>query len=202
VFDCEDNCSILLDADAQSTGTAVIGLNDNDDSGLAADGSTEFFTIGEADQPITITEQGPNSGVFGTYDEGDVSVVQITDDAERGTSASIDYNETPATVLVGYDFASIDIAPIDDEWSSGEEIPVTIVDGDQNKNSRADEDLDLDNPDVALIPALSTGDPFTIGEGSSLTVNIFNGTLDKGAISAVADATVGTAGLISVCIRI
>ena len=75
------------------------------------------------------------------------------------------------TVLVGFGFASIDIVPTDDEWSSGEEIPVTIVDSDQNKNSRADEDLDLDNTDVTLIPALKTGDPFTIGEGTNTSRN-------------------------------
>jgi hypothetical protein len=79
------------------------------------------------------------------------------------------------TILVGFDFATIDIQPVDDEWSSGEEIPVIIVDGDQNKNSRADEDLDLDNPNVSLIPALKTGDPFTLGEGTSTpSIILFN----------------------------
>ena len=37
-----------------------------------------------------------------------------------------------------------------------------FVDGDANLNSRADEDLDLFNPDVALIPALQTGSPATL----------------------------------------
>ena len=81
---------------------------------------------------------------------------------QRGTSATIDYNETPATILVGFSFGSIDIQPIDDEWSSGEEIPVSLVDADANLNSRADEDLDFNNPDVALIPALQTGSPATL----------------------------------------
>ena len=150
---------------------------------LSPNNATNFgvaaFTaqLGEGSVPVTITEQGPNSGVFGTYDESDSSVLKITTNAARGTSASIDYNETPTTVLVGFDFASIDIQPTDDEWSSGEEIPIVIVDGDQNKNSRADEDLDLDNPDASLIPALRTGDPFTIGEEDSTpSINIFNST--------------------------
>ena len=115
-------------------------------------------------QPVTLTELMPNSGIFGTYDESDVSTIKITDDASRGTSGIIDYNESPLTVLVGFDFATIDIQPGDDEWNSGEEIPVVIVDGDANKNSRADEDLDLHDPLVTLIPSLSTGDPFTLGE--------------------------------------
>lgn len=33
-----------------------------------------------------------------------------------------------------------------------------------NTNSRVDEDLDVYNPDV-IVPTLSTGDPFTLGEG-------------------------------------
>jgi len=170
----EDNGILKINADTQSSGTAVLTLQDNDDSVLTCTSAQSAntcsgtgsagFGLGINTQPITITEQGPNSGVFGTYDESDISVVLVTDDALRGTSATIDYNETPATVLVGFDFGTVDIQPIDDEWSSGEEIPVIIVDGDANKNSRVDEDLDLFNTNVALIPALQTGDPFTLGE--------------------------------------
>ena len=120
--------------------------------------------------PITITEQGPNSGVFGTYDESDKSNIIIRDTAARGTSASFDYNETAITVLVGLTFGTIDIIPIDDEWNSGEEIPVELFDGDANRNSRADEDLDLNNPDVLLIPSLETGSPTTLSGLTSATL--------------------------------
>ena len=184
---CEDNCRLLIDVNVQSATNNVLTIQDNDDSIIsnptaysASDASVEGANsgvLGDTSSPVTITEQGPNSGVFGTYDESDSSVLKITTNAARGTSASIDYNETPITVLVGFDFASIDIVPVDDEWSSGEEIPVIVIDGDQNKNSRADEDLDLDNPDATLIPALTTGNPFTIGEGTSTpAINIFNST--------------------------
>ena len=203
---CEDNCRMIVNANVQSSTASVLTLADNDDSILAnlngtsstasPNNATNFGVaaataqLGEGSVPVTITEQGPNSGVFGTYDESDSSVLKITTDAKRGTSASISYNETPATVLVGFDFASIDIETVDDEWSSGEEIPVIIVDGDQNKNSRADEDLDLDNTDVTIIPTLSTGDPFTIGEGTSTpTINIFNGSTERLGLPA---ASVGT----------
>jgi hypothetical protein len=169
---CEDNCKLLFTPDEQ--GTDVITIQDNDDSILSLASTTDpdaarTGAINVGDRPITITEQGPNSGVFGTYDESDTSVLVIIDEAARGKSATIDYNETPTTVLVGFDFATIDIQPIDDEWSSGEEIPVIIVDGDANKNSRADEDLDVNDPNVSLIPALKTGDPFTLGEAGNST---------------------------------
>jgi plastocyanin len=171
---CEDNCRLLTTSDVQGKGF-VITLQDNDDSVLTnADGDPgnidsqnpfDWQTgsgnlLGSV--PVTITEQGPNSGVFGTYDESDQSNIIITDNALRGTSASVDYNETPATILVGFSFGNIDIQPVDDEWSSGEEIPVILVDGDANRNSRADEDLDLFNPNVMLIPSLQTGSPTTL----------------------------------------
>jgi hypothetical protein len=212
---CEDNCNLLINTNVQGATNPVLTIQDNDDSILvnlnATQGSTPAtsnnatafgladFTaqFGTGSVPVTITEQGPNSGVFGTYDESDISVLKITTNAKRGTSASIDYNESPVTVLVGFSFASLDIQPIDDEWSSGEEIPIVIIDGDQNKNSRVDEDLDLDNVDATVIPALKTGDPFTIGEGSnSLRAVMFNATVSKVGISTgtTADAAVGTAG--------
>ena len=168
---CEDNCYLVLDPDAQNTNNSVVTLNDNDDSVLKSGGGditaayTETLPAGS--QPVTITEQLVNSGIFGTYDESDVSVIQIVDDPQRGVSASIDYNETPQTILVGFDFATITMALADDKWNSGEEIPVVLVDGDMNTNSRADEDLDVFNPDV-IIPTLSTGDPFTLGEADNL----------------------------------
>ena len=205
----ENNGVLIMNTNTQSAAEAVLTLQDNDDTVLAGctqdaalcttiDGGTGVAVgLGISTQPITVTEQGPNTGVFGTYDESDKSVIIIRDAANRGTSATIDYNETPQTVLVGFDFGTIDIQPIDDEWSSGEEIPVVLTDGDENKNSRADEDLDVNNPATTLIPSLVTGDPFTIGEGSNSTkavyanVNVINtGTVPT--FTSVTSATMTT----------
>ncbi len=165
---CDNNCVLRFNPDVQGKGN-VATLQDNADSQLVTTGNTQdpttwttFNGFLGGNVPITITEQGPNSGIFGSYDESDTSVIKITDAAKRGTSASIDYNETPVTILVGFNFATIDIKPIDAEWSSGEEIPLSLVDGDANKNSRADEDLDLFNPGVSIIPTLTTGKPVTL----------------------------------------
>ena len=150
--------------------TDVIKLQDNDD--------TVYDAIHQHNlvKPVTLTEQGPNSGVFGTYDESDKSILMITDNADRGTSATVDYNNDPKSVLVGHNTATIEIQPSNDDWSSGEEIPVVLVDADANKNSRADEDLTVDDPNVKLIPSLVTGDPFTLGEGGMPTVAFFTET--------------------------
>jgi hypothetical protein len=163
---------------------------DNNDDPLDGDN----YMLGQV--PVTITEQGPNSGVFGSYDESDDSVIKITNDAKRGTSASIDYNETPATILVGFSFGSIDIQPIDDEWSSGEEIPVILVDADANLNSRADEDLDLFNPNVALIPALQTGNPATLAGLETATLQGVD-VCDECEIQAFSDRAMLTSSITS-----
>ena len=221
---CEDNCVLALNTDAQGKGD-VITIQDNDDSNIVVSSATpdvqnptafgvpfgvfpsNAAPLLNATVPVTITEQGPNSGVFGTYDEADTSVIKITDDANRGTSASIDYNETPVTVLVGFGFASVDMQPSDDEWNSGEEIPVVIVDSDANKNSRADEDLDLFDAAVTLIPSLRTGDPFTLAEDNNNddaplegvfianVTNIVPATKTSGALLPLSGATNVTADI-------
>ena len=174
------NYSSLMNADSilkvntnkQSATNPVLTLQDNDDTVLlncttAAACSTARLAAGTV--PVTLTEQGPNSGVFGTYDNSDVSIIKITSNAARGTSATIDYNDSPVTVLVGFGTATINLQATDDEWNSGESIAIVLVDSDANKNSRVDEDLDLNEPTVTLIPSLVTGDPFTIGETTNST---------------------------------
>ena len=198
---CEDNCVLKVDLNAQNAANNVLTIQDNDDSILAqlntsvtvnnatAFGVTaETNVLGTGSVPVTISEQGPNSGVFGTYDESDKSVLKSLAMQQGEPLHLLITMKHQSTVLVGFDFATIDIQPSDDEWNSGEEIPVVIVDGDANVNSRIDEDLDLFNPDVSLIPSLATGDPFTLGEGSSsLQVVTFNDTI-------ASSRTVGTIG--------
>jgi len=167
----EDNGRLILNTNNNGN-TPVVTIQDTDDSIITGTSAATAVTAGGAftagSQPITITETAPNTGIFGSYDESDKSDLAIVNNVAvntiRGKSASIDYNQTPKSIVVGFGFASLDIKPIDAEWNSGEEIPVTLVDSDANKNSRADEDLDFFNPDISLVPALQTGDPFTIGE--------------------------------------
>ncbi len=168
---CDDNCLLFIDPNPQGAANNLLTIQDNDDSEIVDTVGdaliTDFETLGgnlAGSVPVTVTEQGPNSGVFSTSDEGDVSVLKIVDAPlfERGITATIDYNDTPVSILAGYISGSIDIQPVDDEWNSGEEIPVVVNDHDLNLNSRADEDLDLFNPDVDHIPTLETGSPITL----------------------------------------
>ena len=170
---CDDNCILFINPNQQGT-VGQVTLQDNDDSEIAPTfGTTDPQVIGDFETangnlsgafPVTVTEQGPNSGVFSTSDEGDVSSLLIVSEPgfERGQSATIDYNDSPVSLLTGFVSGSVDIQPIDDEWSSGEAIPVVVDDHDLNLNSRADEDLDLFNPLIDHIPTLETGSPITL----------------------------------------
>ena len=108
---------LAVNANTQSATNAVLTIQDNGDSAIdcatantagtcqtTGSNSLADNPLDEGSNPVTITEQGPNSGIFGTYDESDVSSIIMTTDAARGTSATITWNETPVTVLAGFDF--------------------------------------------------------------------------------------------------
>ena len=206
---CDTSCKLVVNTNAQNN--AVLTIQGNQDApidNLFADdpttpsnnatnfGITEYTgQFGQGSVPVTITEQGPNTGIFSTTDDGNTSVLKITSDARRNTSATIEYNEVRTSILTGFSYATIEIKPTGDEWKSGEEIDLIIVDGDQNKNIKVDDDMVLDDPTVTIIPALTTGDPFTIGEGDP-SVSIFNATrtLTNSTFGGVpsGDAEIGT----------
>ena len=155
---------IVDNADANVTGsgsvsTAVVNVG----PGQFTSGTLKTYTTGIGNQPVTFTETAPNTGVFGTYDENDVSSLQILSTAPRGKSASLDYNQKQSSIVVGFGSATVDLKPTDAEWNSGEKIPVTVTDSDANRNSKTDENLYLYNSDVELIPSLRIGSPFTLG---------------------------------------
>ena len=173
----KDNGILKINPNLQGQ-TNVITIKDNDHSETNGDGekdisliSTSAGSIGVGKQPITITETSPNSGIFTTYDSNNDSVLITTQNAQRGTSASIEYNKTPITLLLGFGKATISLDETlkGTEWNSGEEMPVILVDSDANKNNLEKEDLDLFNPSYKAIPALRTGIPFTLGTSGTET---------------------------------
>ena len=180
---CDDNCEFFLEPFSDD-GTRVLEIQDNADSaivdsvgdGLAEDFQTEDNGVGSSllgAIPVTVTEQGVKSGIFSTTDQNNVSQIKIVSDGFiRGQSAVAIFNDTPNSILTGFITGSIDIQPVDDEWNSGEEIPVVVDDHDLNLNSRADEDLDLFNPDAGHIPTLQTGSPLTLENLDTAVVSV------------------------------
>jgi hypothetical protein len=183
----EDNGVLNLNPAVQ--GTPILTIQDNDKTNIVygGDGTNSAANanlpgplsaqLGRGSQPVTVTETGPNTGLFGTYDESDKSTLSIVDDGDakkRGKSASIEYVKNGKSIVVGFGFATLAIKPVDAEWNSGEEIPVVLTDSDANKNSRADEDLNVYDPNVSLIPSLRIGTPFTLGASGVETAGSIN----------------------------
>jgi len=187
----DKNGVLKLNGDAQSSGTNVVLIQNNANTAITGSGNiatAKTGTIGSTEQPLTFTEQGPNSGIFGTYDAQDASVLATTSGALRGTSASLDYNEKSSSILVANNFGKItlDKTAVGGEWNSGEKIPVTLVDGDQNLNSRINEHLNLYNPN-ATIAAIKLGSPLTLGTGT--------GVGGSGVTVSTGSGNAGTAGM-------
>ncbi|MGH9909055.1 MAG: hypothetical protein ACRD32_00270, partial [Nitrososphaerales archaeon] len=175
----EDNGVVKLNGNVQG-GVPIVDLDTNNDQALVGDvlaGGLAETTVALiptvtvpaiAPQPMTFIETGSNTGIFTNYDEQDDSNLDVNNPAPRGIAASIDYNKKATSIITSLAFGTIDINAADAEWNSGEEIPVTLNDPDQNLNSRADEDLDLFNQGVTIIPSLRIGNPITLNRNPGL----------------------------------
>ena len=83
--------------------------------------------------------------------------------APRGYTAVIDFADSPLSVPVRNYPGSLamDVSGIGGTWNGGEEITVTLDDGDLNLNSLVDEDFSLTNW-AQKIPTVITGSPLTL----------------------------------------
>ena len=131
------------------------------------DETVDFKAATPAEMWFIVAEDGgPNTAIFTATDLDDNSILRTADDAQRGSAATIDYDDTITGIQVQFSEATIDIQSPDDVWTSGQAIPIVLVDGDVNKNSLSGDDLSLTDVN-SIIPTLVTGDPFTLGEVSS-----------------------------------
>jgi len=123
---------------------------------------------------VTLVEEGPYSGLFDNGDFSDQSTIRILNDAPRGQTGIIDYNDQPISVLTGFTTASVSLdkptLTIGDGFDllrPGTEIPIILVDPDQNFNSAADDDLDVFR-DSSLIPTFEIGNPITLENSNNV----------------------------------
>lgn len=121
---------------------------------------------------LGIFETGTNTGIFATGDAADKSTLIVHTDAVTGKAGTISYNgDAHSLVIVSY-FGELDLdeTSVGDEWNSGEGLAVTLIDEDLNKNTLADEDLDLNDSTVLLVPSLQIGSPLVLssaGQGAA-----------------------------------
>ncbi|MEX0640936.1 MAG: hypothetical protein WD183_07995, partial [Nitrosopumilaceae archaeon] len=130
--------------------------------------------LGRNNAPVTVVETESSTGIFQNTDESDKSNIRVATDAPRGTTATIDYNDSPTSILVANFFGTmnIDATTLGGEWNSGEEIPVLLTDQDVNLNSKVDEDITLSNSRFNLIPSLKIGSPITLAGLGGATGNV------------------------------
>ena len=125
-----DNGKLLINYDVTSVGVDVF-----------TDGKTLDDAV--ADKYLVFYEDADNTGTFSNIDDDDNSNLDVNVLAKRGTTATIDYNDSAQSFIVANDFGSIDMdeSAVGEEWNSGEILPVTLLDQDLNKNTGSDEDL-------------------------------------------------------------
>ncbi|MDG7050009.1 MAG: peptidase [Nitrososphaerota archaeon] len=128
-------------------------------SATASDGSTTYNQI------VTFLESQTNSGVFENFDFSDVSNIKVSSSAPRGQSAIIEYDKKSTSIVSGLSDASITLGT--NQPVSGQKIPITIKDSDQNLNSGDEDDLDVFKS-KALIPTLTIGNPATLEKAGSV----------------------------------
>ena len=136
--------------------------SDQPDSSIGDGGTNTFSKI------VTLVEQGPNSGLFENFDSSDQSIIGILDDAPRGQTGIINYNEDSISVLTGSSTASVSLSnePVlsitnGETLHPGTEYPVILIDPDQNLNTSAQDDLDVFR-ESAIIPTMIIGNPITL----------------------------------------
>jgi len=118
---------------------------------------------------ITLVEEGPNTGLFDNADNGDKSNIKILNNAPRGQTGNISYNDETISVLTGFSTGSVSvtskpslkIASSSSSLNPGTEYPVILEDNDQNINSGARDHLDVFR-ESAIIPSMTIGTPITL----------------------------------------
>src|SRR3989304_7745923 len=158
-----DSIIDLFDNNDQNvTGTALGPANVLAGGASGLGGISRF--LGQNSAPVTVVETEASSGIFQNTDAPDAANIRIATDAPRGTTATIDYNDSAVSIVVANFFGTMamDESALGGEWNSGEELPVLLTDQDVNLNSKIDEDITLSNSRFSLIPSLRIGSPITL----------------------------------------
>ena len=134
---------------------------------------------------LILRESLTDDNMFVNYDNDDISNVVINSDDSVTGSGTIDYNDGHSIILDTFD-GVIEFMTLTDEWLSGIELDLELVDEDRNLNSLSDEDLDVLGGEV---PYISIGNPVHL---DSTTINSFNATtINDGTDSKVFTVTKG-----------
>jgi hypothetical protein len=187
----------------------ILNLFDNNDQVLVqgVNASQAFVNaagpanyLGQGSAPVTVVETEASSGIFQNTDESDTANIRVATDAPRGTTATIDYNDSASSILIANFFGTLnmDETALGGEWNSGEEISVLLTDADVNLNSKVDEDIEVSDGRFTVIPSLRIGSPITLAGGTAnfteVSGGVFFNTTAVDLFSDVLRAEVDTEG--------
>ena len=161
---------LLIDTNPNTAENPVLVFQNNDDQ-IHDDNATNPL--------VTILETQPNSGIFKNTDDGDKANIKVASDAPRGYTGVIDFANSELSVKVRNYPGSLtmDVNSIGGTWNGGEEITVTLDDGDLNLNSLVDQDIDLTNW-AHKIPTVIIGSPLTLEDAISFSGNTSEVSID------------------------
>jgi hypothetical protein len=86
--------------------------------------------------------------------------------------------------------ATISLSPINGTWSSGQKIPLTLVDSNANKDLGNREHLDNFNSNVDMVPTMTIGNPLTIESGNGPTAIFTHGGLNDRLLVTAKDDSI------------
>ena len=176
---------LLIDTNPNTAENPVLVFQNNDDQ-IHDDNATNPL--------VTILETQPNSGIFKNTDDGDKANIKVASDAPRGYTGVIDFANSELSVKVRNYPGSLtmDVNSIGGTWNGGEEITVTLDDGDLNLNSLVDQDIDLTNW-AHKIPTVIIGSPLTLEDAISFSGNTSEVSIDTFSKRAWINTTGSTA---------
>src|SRR3990172_2985298 len=151
--------------------------------------------LGTGSAPVTVVETEASTGIFQNTDESDKANIRIATDAPRGTTATIDYNDSAVSIVVANFFGTLnmDATILGGEWNSGEEISVLLTDQDTNLNRKVDEDISLTTGRFPLYPSLKIGSPITLSNATANFTSPSKGVyFNSTSVDAFSDVLRGT----------
>jgi hypothetical protein len=142
---------------------SVADLKENGfQSDEATDGGPNTYT-----QIVTFVESQPNTGIFENFDFSNESNIGVLSTAPRGQTATIEYNSKSASIVSGLGTASVNLGTA--QALSGQKIPITVTDSDQNISSGARDRLEVFRSS-AIIPSLTIGNPITLEDADDIQI--------------------------------
>lgn len=154
---CDDNC--VLNFILNASNSTQITLEKVDTADVPASFTDTGYFI--------FTESGDSTGIFSNTDDNDESQIQVRSGALRGTTATLDYNESPQSFTVANYFGTVDMdsTSVGDEWNSGEALTVSITDNDFNTNTLKKQTYALSS---VIVPTMIIGSPLTLGADTTV----------------------------------